>query len=214
MSTKASDFRVIIVVLRQPGRNADERRTDPLYEFGSFGLTRCHSKNLLSNNVADGARLAFAQGGPQGFRLVMLTPAVRLHKWAEIWEARWPPGGMPLKYADAPVLIDNNGASDVSGLAKEFAKVKRSTPVAKFASAFRSRKKELPRDVALRLVEVWDKAWENTLDHASKYWEALPREPPMPDSNRKGTYEDLRRKAGDFAALATSAAPRKSGGRC
>lgn len=51
-----------------------------LWEFGSFGSTTYHMKNLLNPKHAktrlEGARLAFAQGGPQGFKLVMLTPKV------------------------------------------------------------------------------------------------------------------------------------------
>lgn len=39
--------KIFIVHLRQPSNNADEKRSDPFWEFGSFGLTGCHCKNLL-----------------------------------------------------------------------------------------------------------------------------------------------------------------------
>ncbi|MBK9033452.1 MAG: hypothetical protein IPL61_19670 [Myxococcales bacterium] len=79
---RAMSARVIIVVLRQP-RSDEDARTDPFFEFGSFGLTGCHAANLLHDEAADGARLAFAQGGPLGFRLVTLTPPVEVRGLAE-----------------------------------------------------------------------------------------------------------------------------------
>lgn len=43
------DPQVVFVMLRQPRRdNPGEMRTDPLWEFGSFGCTRCHSRNLMN----------------------------------------------------------------------------------------------------------------------------------------------------------------------
>jgi hypothetical protein len=43
-----SAHRVIIVHLRRP-KTADpkESRSDPFWEFGSFGITGCHSENLM-----------------------------------------------------------------------------------------------------------------------------------------------------------------------
>ena len=64
-------------------------RTDPLYEFGSFGLTGCHRTNLLVDHAAAGARLAFTQGGDLGFRLVMLTPPIDVRSLATVREAFW-----------------------------------------------------------------------------------------------------------------------------
>jgi hypothetical protein len=68
-----SAARVIVVHLRQPKRgDPGESRSDPFYEFGSFGCTKCHSRNLMHPRRAhelDGARFAFAQGGRLGFRL-------------------------------------------------------------------------------------------------------------------------------------------------
>jgi hypothetical protein len=43
------DARVIIVMLRQPRLDdPNEMRTDPLWEFGSFGCTGCHRKSLMT----------------------------------------------------------------------------------------------------------------------------------------------------------------------
>ncbi len=56
--------RVFVVMLRQPRRaDSNEMRTDPFWEFGSFGLTGCHQRNLLHPKRAgelSGARLAKA----------------------------------------------------------------------------------------------------------------------------------------------------------
>ena len=38
--------RVILVLLRQPSSAVTERRDDPFWEFGSFGCTGCHGRNL------------------------------------------------------------------------------------------------------------------------------------------------------------------------
>ena len=81
---------VHIVLLRRPKSAKEdprESRSDPFWEFGSFGCTGCHGGNILHPRNADeiaGGRLAFAQGGDNGFRLVYLTPAVTVH-----------PGGRP-----------------------------------------------------------------------------------------------------------------------
>ena len=71
---------IVIVMLRRPNKNDQgEMRSDPFWEFGSFGCTGCHRRNLLSPKRAkelEGLRLAFAQGGPEGMKLVHLTPPV------------------------------------------------------------------------------------------------------------------------------------------
>ena len=59
------DPRVIIVMLRQPRLNdPNEMRTDPLWEFGSFGCTGCHRRSLMNPKKLtelNGTRFAFAQ---------------------------------------------------------------------------------------------------------------------------------------------------------
>jgi hypothetical protein len=46
MITK-NKHKVVVVLLRQPRKDISEMRTDPFWEFGSFGLTGCHQRNLL-----------------------------------------------------------------------------------------------------------------------------------------------------------------------
>jgi hypothetical protein len=184
--------RVIIVMLRQP-RSDDDPRKDPFFEFGSFGLTGCHASNLLHDEAADGARLAFAQGGPLGFRLVTLTPPVKVQAWAERREARWKPGAMPLAYAASPLLIDNAGNSDVAALPRLISGVQRETPVAQFASAFRSRKRALDPAVARQVLAAWNRATKRS-QRAKAYWEALPFKPATIDLDRGATYDLFLRK--------------------
>ena len=38
--------KVILVHLRRP-RSRSDKRDDPFWEFGSFGITGCHARNLL-----------------------------------------------------------------------------------------------------------------------------------------------------------------------
>ena len=69
---------IILVHLRRPDRrNPDETRTDPLYEFGSFGLTDCH-RTLLKRRSTIGSRLGFVQPGRGEMRLVYLSPPVKV----------------------------------------------------------------------------------------------------------------------------------------
>lgn len=179
---------VIIVHLRRP--RSGDKRTDPLYEFGSFGLTGCHRKNLLADQSAAGARLAFAQGGDLGFRLVMLTPPVDVRALVTVREAFWSAGSLPLRYDTAPVLIDNDGASDVDGMRELLASVNRTTWEAKFSSSFRTRKQPLDAAVAAGIVRAWDCAFERGAERAEAYWEALPYwEDAVVDRDRHGTYQ-------------------------
>ncbi|MBE7448173.1 MAG: hypothetical protein HS111_04610 [Kofleriaceae bacterium] len=185
---------VIIVHLRRP--RAGDRRTDPLYEFGSFGLTGCHQSNLLADQAAAGARLAFAQGGDLGFRLVMLTPPIDVRPLAHVREARWKPADMPLRYDVAPVLIDNDGSSDLDGMHEVLAGVNRNTWREKFSSSFRSRTRPLDPAIAAAVVRAWDRALETGAARAGSYWEALPYwQDEVVDRDRPGTYDRLLRAA-------------------
>lgn len=107
------DARIVMVHLRRPHlSNPKEMRSDPFWEFGSFGLTGCHSKNLLNprkSSELTGVRFAFAQGGKLGMRLVYLSPPIKIARHGSLCEAVWRPHEMPLKYSAAPVLIDQAG---------------------------------------------------------------------------------------------------------
>lgn len=112
--------RVVVVHLRRPNRDDPrEMRSDPFWEFGSFGCTGCHRRNLMNPrriHELEGTRLAFAQGGPKGFRLVLLTPPVEVVRHRDRCELRWEPARMPFRYDSAPLLVDAEGKSDFPSL--------------------------------------------------------------------------------------------------
>src|SRR5215216_2385572 len=124
--------RVILVMLRRPRLgDPNEMRTDPLWEFGSFGCTGCHRANLMHRaKLAElnGARFGFAQNGPVGIKLVHLTPPVRMLHHGSFGEAKWSPAKMPLTYASAPTLVNNFGYSDFPKLLGVLSGVHRSSP--------------------------------------------------------------------------------------
>lgn len=186
--------KVILVNLRRPKlRDPYEMRTDPLWEFGSFGCTGCHKRNLMNPNkihLLEGARLAFAQGGDAGFKLVHLSPPVITVDHGDFAEVRWFPVTMPLKYARAPLLINNEGESDFPLLRKFLAHTRRPSWESKFASRFRSRREPVEKDVSKEIIEVFERL--SILDRpelfASTYVDALPYPPPKIDHNRQQTY--------------------------
>ena len=65
-----TDADVVLVMLRRPDeRDPEEKRSDPFWEFGSFGCTRCHQSSLMNPrrlHEIDGYQFAFCQGGGQG----------------------------------------------------------------------------------------------------------------------------------------------------
>lgn len=193
--------RVYIVHLRRPRtNNPKEMRSDPFWEFGSFGCTGCHRKNLLHpKNVAklEGARLAFAQGGKDGFRLVYLTPIVQVRKHTERIELNWSPVEMPFKYSTAPILVSNDGTTVVPLLKDMLQRVARTTLEGAFSSCFRSRTLPLHGSIADQLVEAYvearGKAHKKHL--ASSYSEALPYAPPKIDMDRRSTYDSLTKRS-------------------
>ncbi len=196
-----AELKVIIVILRRPdpGR-CDEMRTDPLWEFGSFGLTHCHKRNLLNPgkiHVIKGARFAFAQGGATGFRLVHLTPPIEPKKYCNCAEATWSPAVMPFKYAKAPLIIDNRGKSDFPSLRDSLKSVNRTTWEAKFSSSFRSRRAPLEPNVANEFVGVFEDKLQSATpaSFASSYVEALPYLPSRIDKRREETYKRLLNEA-------------------
>jgi len=194
---------VYIVHLRRPkSKNADpfEMRSDPFWEFGSFGCTSCHAKNLLHpKNIHKrvGARLAFAQGGPDGCRLVFLTPPITVHphnakgEQKEWWEAKWRPEKMPFRYQSAPKLAWNKGRSDFILLERDFYSNPRRRKEANFSSHFRSRTRPLENNIAEELIRVYEK-WRRSARPemiAASYNEAMASDPPMVDTKRRATYE-------------------------
>lgn len=188
---------VVIVMLRQPLRSrSNEMRSDPFWEFGSFGCTGCHRANLMHPNRIEelhGCRLAFAQGGARGFRLVHVTPPVTPCRGERFCELRWSPRRMPMKYASAPLLIDNDGHSDFLCLMPLLRTVNRTTWQARFSSRFRSRRQPLPDHIAAAIAQGYDahRARSARSAIATRYHEAMDIPPPCIDENRRKTYQSL-----------------------
>lgn len=188
--------RVFFVHLRRPDsarKNPKERRDDPYYEFGSFGCTGCHSRNLMHprhNRELEGARLAFVQGGPLGFRLVYLTPPITVRPWLDCCEARWRPAQMPFQYAEAPILAWNDGPSDFPSVENFARRTKRTTIEGGLSSRLRSSVQQLPRVMADEVIDVYKRLRAEVPPSAIAvtYEQALPHPPPRIDRNRKVTY--------------------------
>lgn len=138
-----------------------------------------------------GSVLAFAQGGDSEVRLVHVTPPVAVVHHGLFAEATWRPTEMPLTHRSAPVLVDNHGGSDVPMLVQMIDDVRRSTPVARFASKFRSRCRPLPADVGRQVVAVYRDVRERGAPIARHYADSMPFPPPKIDRNRKRTYATL-----------------------
>jgi hypothetical protein len=192
--------KVIIVVLRRPKMSdPKEMRTDPLWEFGSFGCTGCHTTNLLNpckSVELDGVRLAFAQGGRDGFKLVHLTPPIKIIPHGKIVEAKWSSKFKPLKYKKAPLLINQKGKTDFSLLKHFIRSTNWHSWVAKFSSKFRSCRKPLDIKIANQIIKVFNKTVSGNRDiFVSKYVDTLDKIPPKVDKNRRRTYFELIKRA-------------------
>jgi hypothetical protein len=195
MITK-NKHKVVVVLLRQPRKDISEMRTDPFWEFGSFGLTGCHQRNLLHPKKAhelNGMRLAFVQGGDAGFKLVYLTPPVAARPLADRTEVTWSNATMPFTYESAPVVVSPDGTTDMPLLLDIFKSVNRNGWMGKFASKFRTRREVLPDRVAAQVTAVFDRASaaSTKASRARIYTDALPFNPPKTDFNRRVTYDRL-----------------------
>lgn len=201
--------RVFIVALRRPRAKGDGR-ADPFWEFGSFGCTGCHAKNLLHPKncpIADGDQLAFVQGGQLGSRLVLVTPPVRKAVFEAApgkprVELRWDRKVRPFRYDRAPALFDvarPGAAQPFPLLAASLAGTNRVTIDAKFASRFRARTKPLDEAIAGEIVVGFERALAvATPDALAKhYTEALPRiDPAAVIQDRKAAYRARRHPDG------------------
>jgi hypothetical protein len=192
---------VVVVHLRRPhSSNPKEMRSDPFWEFGSFGLTGCHSKNLMNprkSSELNGVRFAFAQGGELGMRLVYLSPPIKIAQHGSLCEAIWQPHEMPFKYSAAPVLIDHDGQTAFP-LLKRFLKLTdRGGWLGRFSSRFRSRRQPLEPKLSQELVQVYEKIRKSAPPSAVAhfYVDALPYAPPTVDQDRESTYSDRLERA-------------------
>ena len=197
-------------MLRRPVTSKpDERRDDPFWEFGSFGCTGCHNRNVMNPRRSaelEGAHFAFVQGGNLGYRLVHVTPPISVHALGNLCEVRWSPTEMPLAYAAAPLVVDNQGRSDVPELAQMTGRVRRSTPVARFASAFRTQRTPLAGVVGAQVLATYQRFRDGGAQKATHYYSAMPYPPPLIVSDRKARYERLKRQAEAAGAKAAGRA--------
>jgi hypothetical protein len=198
-TTKVKEHNVFVVHLRRPKsrrENPKEMRSDPFWEFGSFGITKCHRTHLMNRrhvHELEGARLAFAQGGKQGTRLVHLTPPVKIIEHPDCIEARWTPKEMPFRYASAPILISNQDDSDFPEFGASIEIEGRRTVEGQFSSNFRSLTKCIESRLAGELIKIYTRKRRQAPQSAiaSGYADALPWRPPTIDPDRKATYKRL-----------------------
>lgn len=211
--------RLFIVMLRRPRK--DDPRTDPFWEFGSFGCTGCHGKNLLhpkNCQIRNGDHLAFVQGGHLGSRLLLVTPPIQRfdHPGGSpkgCVELCWDSGQKPFRYDRAPALFESPAPGRPGlfpGLADSLDHTNRSTIDAKFASRFRARtsplEPELARELEAGFSAVVKRAEES--DFIARYEEALPWcGCPSAASERQRDYQQRLRKLQD----PTGSRPRKTG---
>jgi hypothetical protein len=188
---------VVLVHLRQP-TNQEDLRDDPFWEYGSFGCTGCHAKNLLhidhSENLK-GKRLAFVQGGRDGMRLLFLSPPITkvdIYKVSERSEVQWSPASMPFKYAQAPLLISRSGKTEgFKKLRKLISKVDANSWKQKLSFKFRSQTKPLKDSIAEELTKIYESRYLKHPDAiANHYSEALPKQSLAREkANRRERYE-------------------------
>jgi hypothetical protein len=200
--------KVFVVMLRQPRRgDFSEMRTDPFWEFGSFGLTGCHQRNLLHPKRAgelSGARLAFVQGGDAASRLVFLTPPVKAIPYADRTEVRWEPAP-PFRYEKAPTIVAADGGTDMPAFKAMIEGVRRNGWMGKFASKFRTQCNQLPPEAAAEVIAVYERRRKAAFKGVGEgvtppamahcYTEALPYPPLKTDNQRAQTYKRLLERA-------------------
>jgi hypothetical protein len=116
---------------------------------------------------------------------------ITIRSLGNVCEVKWAPAEMPLAYTTAPTVIDNTGCSDVPLLAGSVANVKRSTPVGRFSSAFRSRRVPLAGVVGAQLIAVY-KRFRVKAKVARRYEEAMSYPPPKIELDRASRYKALR----------------------
>jgi hypothetical protein len=198
--------RLFIVMLRRPRK--DDPRTDPFWEFGSFGCTGCHRKNLLhpkNCQIRDGDRLALVQGGQLGARLLLVTPPVKRFDHAGggpkgLVELRWDADRKPFRYDCAPSLFESP-APGTAGLfprlTDSLEHTNRSTIDAKLASRFRARTSPLEPELARELESGFNAAVKRAdeSEFILRYEEALPWcDCPSSASDRRRDYQQRLRE--------------------
>jgi hypothetical protein len=121
-----------------------------------------------------------------------VTPPISVRSLADICEAVWVPAEMPLTYATAPIVLDSQGRSDLPLLAEMAHGVRRSTPVARFASAFRSCRRPVAGEIGEQVIYTYQRFRDGDAEIAERYQQAMPYSPPMVEQDRASRYELLR----------------------
>jgi hypothetical protein len=192
---------LFIVMLRRPRR--DDPRADPFWEFGSFGCTGCHGKNLLhpkNCQIRDGDRLAFVQGGHLSARLLLVTPPVERfdHPGGSPKgrvELRWDSSRKPFRYDHAPSLVESptpGRAGLFPRLLDDIAQTNRSTFPAKLASRFRARTSPLEPELAREMEAAFNAAAKcaEESNFIARYEDALPWcDCPTSSGERRRDYQ-------------------------
>jgi hypothetical protein len=163
---------VYLVYLRRPGSPRDERH-DPFWEFGSFGRTGCHSRNLMHprcSPLKSGDRLAFLQGGFQEIKLVGLTPPIVVKRGSGKIDVRWDDSYRPIPYDQAPKFVDNDGNSDFAGVIEFLKGANRTTYRGQAGSRLRTRTQPVEDDLCKQIVRRFSIA---DLPRISCYLEAV-----------------------------------------
>src|SRR5205823_2711370 len=193
--------RTFIVMLRRLRKN--DPRTDPFWEFGSFGCTGCHGKNLLhpkNCQIRNVDRLAFVQGGQIGSRLLLVTQPVERFDHAGgspkgRVELRWNSVRKLFRYDRAPSLFESPAPGQVGlfpRLTESLAHTNRSTIDAKFASRFRARTSPVEAELAHELETGFNACVKRAeeSDFITRYEAALPWcDCPSSASERRRDYQ-------------------------
>jgi hypothetical protein len=212
------------VYLRRP-KNMSDRRNDPFWEFGSFGKTGCHSRNLLhprNSRIRDGDRVAFLQGGVGEIRVVGLSPAIRVAGTEELIELRWNKDYRPLPFVSAPLLINNSRESAFPAVyaALRLSDTNRSTFCGAAASRLRSRSTEVSHELAREIIHWFSaprlpriKIYPQAIqaDHGKWYQNAMRENWPSPS---KRSVEYKRSGVPECLQSRTASALRKRKRRC
>jgi hypothetical protein len=187
---------VVLIHLRRP-RGPDDGRDDPFWEFGSFGCTGCHARQVGSGQL-DGTRLGFIQGGADTLRLVYLTPPVQTIYGSSGAMVEWRPHEMPFRFEEGPLLMDRSGETDFPRLRSAVEHARRSTWLGRFSSSFRSRTLPLSPEQAAEVIAVCERARASASAtcFASHYFEAIPDMPMDRTRDRRERYRKRLEKAG------------------
>lgn len=207
------------VFLRRAG--SSDPRNDPFWEFGSFGCTGCHSRNLLHprrTRLVDGDRLAFLQGGEREIRIVGVTPPISVEGSNARVEIKWNAKYRPIPYARAPLLIDNSGKTAFSRIRPIVNSTNRSTFCSAAASRFRSRTSPIEKGLASQILKYFAADdlprtrlySEAVAPEASSWFQSASRQGWAAKETRRKVYQDLYQAAFGRSASKTCTTGRLS----